>query len=175
MSTFICENCGSPNGMKVNDCGGGISRQRILCSRCNKRRRVVPVEVSADELAGAVPAPDTVTVELKGTAEPLRVVSREAAKPLNLAVSKCMKTDCPNRAHWYPSFKLYAKDSLGSPPAVADLELKLCNEHIFDLQVSALLTDEAWQQIVDGFKAAGKAEPDRSRAELVWKPLEPVN
>lgn len=48
--------------------------------------------------------------------------------------------------------------------------LVVCDEHA-DGDIDHLVTDEGWEQIVNTFAAAGKAEPDRSTLEIHYHPI----
>jgi hypothetical protein len=79
---------------------------------------------------------------------------------------RCNHIDCIALARRYPV--LILRPYPACTPAEAIIELPLCIEHSETTKPADLISDPAWQQIVEGFAKQGKARPKRRLTELRW-------
>lgn len=79
----------------------------------------------------------------------------------------CQRLNCSNPGRWMPI--LFFWFDLKHPPARAACSLRICDEHKASSTVEDFLTDDGWEQIVNGFKKQGLKTPDRSLTKLDWK------
>jgi hypothetical protein len=87
---------------------------------------------------------------------------------------KCFQRDCQRTGWWMPVLLVWAKgyDKARHVPATIKLGFALCKHHRREFRTADIVDAAGWQRIVDGFAAAGKAEPDRESIELRWEKIE---
>ena len=86
----------------------------------------------------------------------------------------CSRSGCEHEARWYPVMLFYAsrKQFPSAPPARAVAGLAVCDQHRETMTLDHLLTDDGWNRIVLGFRAVGKATPDRAATQLEFIPID---
>jgi hypothetical protein len=82
---------------------------------------------------------------------------------------KCDRKDCKNDGRYKVALKLRCDER--SMPAEGDTGLVVCSVHRSFLVVDDVLTDAGWEQIVAGFKLAGKAIPARHLTRLLFQKI----
>lgn len=85
----------------------------------------------------------------------------------------CAMSGCPMTPQWQPMLMLprpFPHRRRGSD-ASALMAMAFCELHRRELRFDNLVNDAAWGQLLHRFAAAGRKQPDRSRAWLNWRPL----
>lgn len=84
-------------------------------------------------------------------------------------MGECGRTDCHNVATARPVLLVQPEGMTIPQPAEVVLNVPVCDDHQTTTTVADLVNDTGWQRIVDGFRANGKATPDRRRLGLTWE------
>lgn len=71
---------------------------------------------------------------------------------------------CPNEGRWAPVLQLWSAGFYGKP-AEAVLGVFVCDDHRLT-DPDEWIAPEGWEQIVQGFRSGGYADPDRSRVKV---------
>lgn len=83
-----------------------------------------------------------------------------------------MARDCPNPAVLSPVIVIRALRSYNNnTPIAMGTNMQVCQSCADIVHLNDLLPDDAWRQIVAGFRARGQAEPDKSRTIIKWVTL----
>jgi hypothetical protein len=80
---------------------------------------------------------------------------------------RCKRIDCIAPAVAYPVLVLRAYPA--GNPAEAMIELPICGDHAAVMVPADILTEEAWQSILDGFESQGLEAPKRSLLQMRWE------
>lgn len=90
------------------------------------------------------------------------------------APGTCDVKACRAPAAFRIMFRLWPKGFLKGlvSPATGDMSLIVCRDCAPTVTAQEFFTDHAWAQVVQHFKKAGKAEPERATAEIYLEPLQ---
>ncbi len=80
----------------------------------------------------------------------------------------CDRKDCPREGIWMPVLELTVKGYNG-PPALAVVNLRVCEQCRRKMKVMDLMTDEGWQMLCAPFEAQGKTMPTRKLTKIRWQ------